>query len=116
MTSVPLSEEQLRHFEHCLLNEQAEMLGVAGLVEDSAETVNLDQTAIGRLSRMDAMQQQAMAVASQQRQSERLLMIKSALERIDDGEYGECLECLISIPIGRLEIDPSAEYCINCAN
>ncbi len=107
---------QLNYFEQRLLNEQAELLGVATLVEESAETVELDQTAVGRLSRMDAMQQQAMALASQERQGERLNRIKSALERIEDNEFGECLECLQAIPIARMEIDPSIECCVNCAN
>ena len=116
MTKTVLNEQQLQHFEKKLLNEQAELLGIADLVGDSAETVSLDQTAVGRLSRIDAMQQQAMAVASQQRQGERLLMIKAALERIEDGEYGECIECLTMIPIARLEFDPSASCCVNCAD
>ncbi len=107
--------EQLKYFEQRLLNEQAELLGVATLMEESAETVTLDQTSVGRVSRMDAMQQQAMALASQERQGHRLQRIKSALERIDDNEYGECLECLHAIPVARLEIDPSIECCVNCA-
>ena len=116
MTDGLLSEEQIRYFEQRLLDEQAELLGIADLVDESANTVKLDQTAVGRLSRMDAMQQQAMAVASQQRQSEQLLLIKAALERIEDGEYGECVECLTPIPIGRLEIDPAVSCCVDCAN
>jgi len=110
-----MTPEQIQYFEQRLLDEQAESLGVASLVDDSAETVALDQTSVGRLSRMDAMQQQAMALASQDRQGERLLRIKTALERVEDGEYGECLECLQEIPVARLEIDPSIEYCVKCA-
>lgn len=108
-----LTDKQLHHFEKSLLNEQAQLLGVADLVDDSAQAVCLDQTAVGRLSRMDAMQQQAMAVASQNRQEERLLMIKLALERIEDGEYGECL---MPIPIARLEFDPAVSCCVNCTD
>lgn len=106
--------EKLNYFEQRLLNEQAELMGVATLVEELAETVTLDQTSVGRVSRVDAMQQQAMALASQERQEYRLQRIKFALERIDDNEYGECLECLQDIPIARLEIDPSVECCVTC--
>lgn len=110
-----MKPKQIHYFEHRLLDEQAELLGVATLVAESAEAVTLDQTAVGRLSRIDAMQQQAMALASQNRQGDRLGRIKSALERIEDGEYGECLNCLTEIPMARLEIDPSIECCVSCS-
>lgn len=111
-----LTENQVSEFEQLLLDEQAELMGVADLLSDSAGAVSLDQTAVGRVSRVDALQQQSMALASQQRQDERLVAIKEALERIDDNIYGECVECLDAIPVKRLEIDPSVACCINCAN
>ena len=112
-----MDNKQLQQFEQRLLDEQAQLLGVADLLhsEEAAAPVQLDQTAVGRLSRIDAMQQQSMALASQERQGLRLSRIKSALERMEDDEFGECLECLKNIPIARLDIDPSIEYCVNCA-
>ncbi len=111
-----MDSQQQAQFEQRLLDEQAQLLGVADLLHsDEAAPVELDQTAVGRLSSMDAMQQQAMALASQERQGQRLARIKAALERIDDGEFGECLDCLKEIPTARLDIDPSIEYCVNCA-
>lgn len=111
-----MDAKQLTIFTEQLLRQQLELLGVSDLVDESAGTVELDQSSVGRLSRMDAMQQQAMAVAGQERQQEMLARIKSALIRIDDGEYGECIECLQEIPLARLEIDPSIEYCVSCAD
>ena len=111
-----MNDQQIKIFVERLLNEQAELLGIADLVDESANTVKLDQSSIGRLSRMDAMQQQAMAMASQDRQRFRLNRIKTTLHRIDDGEFGECVECLEIIPVARLEIDPSIEHCVNCAS
>ncbi|MGH1540618.1 MAG: TraR/DksA family transcriptional regulator [Arenicella sp.] len=110
-----MNKQQLESFEEQLLDLQQELMGVADLSEDAAATVELDQTRVGRLSRMDAMQGQAMAAAMNARCEENLLRVKQALERIDDGYYGECFDCGQQIPPARLSIDPAAEFCVNCA-
>ena len=81
-----------------------------------SETVELDQTRVGRLSRMDAMQEQAMSVERKRRHDLGLKKIASALQRINDDDYGYCLHCGEDIAIKRLELDPSATLCIDCAN
>ena len=84
----------------------------------SAETrdpVALDQQSVGRLSRMDAMQQQAMSQATEQKRQLDLVRIEATERRLRDGEYGFCEECGDEIPDGRLAIDPMAEFCVNCA-
>ncbi len=83
---------------------------------EAADTpVELDQTRIGRLSRMDAMQQQAMTQATRRLADQEKLRIKTALARIEDGEYGYCVHCGDDIPEGRLRFDPSVPSCIDCA-
>lgn len=79
------------------------------------DTVELDQTRVGRLSRMDAMQIQQMELALSRRQQDELVAIKQALMRLDSGEYGQCFECSEEIDPRRLEIDPIATLCISCA-
>lgn len=79
------------------------------------ETVELDQTRIGRLTRMDALQSQAMSKAAGERRKEQLVEIARAIRRIDEGDYGRCLECDEEISEGRLEFDPAARFCIRCA-
>jgi len=111
-----LDAKQLTMFGERLLDQQAELMGVADLVNESANTVTLDQSSVGRLSRIDAMQQQAMALAGQERQDDVLQRIQAALIRIDEGAYGDCVECLSPIPVARLEIDPAVECCVNCAD
>lgn len=91
------------------LGQQSEMAG------DSAGVVELDQARVGRLSRMDALQAQAMSRESQRRRSEALAGVRAAIARIDRGEYGDCVECGEPIPPGRLEIDPAAALCLGCA-
>lgn len=94
---------------------------LAGLAEASAATaearqpVALDQQSVGRLSRMDAIQVQAMAKAVEGRRRGREARIKAALARLDEGEYGFCLGCGDDIPAARLAIDPTTARCIACS-
>jgi DnaK suppressor protein len=83
---------------------------------DSRETVELQQDSVGRLSRMDAMQQQAMAQATERRRLAERARIAAALERINDGEWGYCLKCGEEIAEKRLRLDPSVANCVNCAS
>jgi DnaK suppressor protein len=94
------------------LREQIEAAADAGA--DSASVVELDQSKVGRLSRMDAMQAQAMAKASGQRREAMLRNIEAALKRLDAGDYGFCRDCEEPINPKRLEFDPTALRCIDC--
>ena len=90
-----------------------------GIEESSAKAsavVELDQAKVGRLSRMDAMQAQAMAQASQQRREQILRRIEAALLRLDDDDFGYCLQCGEPINPKRLEFDPTVELCVDCAS
>ena len=83
---------------------------------DDRGTVTLDQQSVGRLSRMDAMQRQAMAQATSRRRAQRRQRILAALARIDEGEFGFCQDCGEPIPPARLELDPTVSGCVSCAN
>ena len=88
------------------------------LVDSSAEarrTVELDQSRVGRLSRMDALQAQAMSVETDRRRKVELQQIEAALGRIEDGDYGYCLGCGEAIAPKRLALNPTAPVCIDCA-
>jgi DnaK suppressor protein len=94
------------------LRESLESAAEAG--DASAAIVELDQSKVGRLSRMDAMQAQAMAQASNERRAMMLRNIEAALRRLDDGGYGRCRDCEEPINPKRLEFDPTALRCIDC--
>ncbi|MGD8558267.1 MAG: TraR/DksA family transcriptional regulator [Gammaproteobacteria bacterium] len=83
--------------------------------EDAAQVVELDQTRQGRLSRMDAMQQQAMSLAAGKRRELELRKVTQALSRIAEGSYGYCVECEAPIPLRRLQVDLTAQLCVPCA-
>ena len=70
---------------------------------------------VGRLSRMDAMQSQAMAIETERRRSIEIKRIDAALERINEGEFGYCGICGELINSKRLENDPTVVACITCA-
>ncbi len=77
--------------------------------------VELDQTRVGRLSRMDALQNQAMSIETERRRQVELKRIEAALERIAEGEFGFCVNCGEPIAVRRLELDPTTPNCIACA-
>ena len=99
------------------LEEQREvLLDVADSSKEAAGTVELDQTRVGRVSRMDAVQAQEMAKESDRRRLLALQRVEGALKRIEDGEYGICAACDRPISRNRLEVDPGAILCIECAS
>lgn len=82
----------------------------------AADPVALDQEAVGRLSRMDAMQQQAMAMASRERRRQARDRIIMTLRRLDDPEFGYCITCGDAIAVARLMNDPTVTQCVACAS
>jgi|GEM_PF-98007 len=113
--NMDFSETQLRHFETLLLGRREEFLTAGETGRDAEKVVELDQTRVGRLSRMDAMQAQAMSQETGRRRRRYIVRINAALERIRNGDYGMCIECGEKINPRRLEADPAATLCIHCA-
>ena len=79
------------------------------------QPVKLDQDSVGRLSRIDAMQVQAMALAAERRRAAERSRIDAALKRLEEGEFGYCVTCGDGISAGRLNHDPSVSQCLPCA-
>lgn len=99
-----------------LLAARREAIGAAAQTHDAAAAVvELDQARIGRLSRMDAMQSQAMSAELKRRNERELAAIKAALTRLDIDQYGDCLRCDEAISLARLRANPVATLCITCA-
>lgn len=103
------------YYRTLLLARRAELEAVREQGDAAAATVELDQTRVGRLSRMDALQDQAMARATASRRELELTRIGAALARIEDGEFGDCIKCGEPIPAARLAIDPAILVCVACA-
>ncbi len=112
---MDLSENDLQHFKALLLKLKADLLQAGETGQQAEEVVELDQARVGRLSRMDAMQAQAMSLETGRRRRRHILEIDAALERISTTDYGECFDCGETINPKRLQADPTATLCISCA-
>lgn len=110
-----MEDDELGKFRESLLILQQELNDLKKSSRQSTKPVDLDQSSVGRLSRMDAMQSQAMALENKRRREIQLVRIEAALERIDNGEYGFCAACDEEIARPRLELDPSNPFCVTCA-
>ena len=94
---------------------KTELLSLEANSFDSREAVELDQTKVGRLSRMDALQGQAMSNAVGARRRQAFMRIDAALARLKEGEFGYCLVCGDDMAIKRLELDPTLVTCQGCS-
>lgn len=83
---------------------------------ESAAPVELDQQVQGRLSRMDAIQGQAMAQATIERRRVEIAQIEAAFSRMEEDEFGYCVECGEEIAEKRLELNPAIARCVDCAD
>ncbi|MCG8593449.1 MAG: TraR/DksA family transcriptional regulator [Kiloniellales bacterium] len=95
--------------------ERAELLALSAGAAEERRPVELDQQSVGRLSRIDALQVQAMAQAVEGRRRGRLQAIEAALKRLEADDYGYCSDCGEDIPAKRLEIAPATMRCVDCA-
>ena len=99
-----------------LEEKKAELQSIMEAAEEDQKPVELDQTRVGRLSRMDALQGQALARETVRRRKNELARIEAALARLKSGDYGYCVRCDEEISTKRLKLDPSAPLCIDCAS
>lgn len=106
----------LNFFKQRLTEIKATTEAEIAQAQEAAKPVELDQTTVGRLSRMDAMQQQEMVKAGQRRRQALLHKISTAFARIKNNDYGYCINCDEEIAYKRLELDPTVLTCIRCAN
>lgn len=111
-----MTEQELQEYTNVLLAEQKELTALKASEQASTQAVALDQSSVGRLSRMDAMQSQAMALEGKRRRDIQLTRIQAALERIEEGEYGYCASCDEEINVRRLKVDPANPFCVECAS
>ena len=111
-----MDHSKVEVFRQQLLQLQEDLSALKAVGNAAAGIVELDQTSVGRLSRMDALQGQAMSKEQGRRRDLELQKISAALRRIETGDYGFCLGCDEAIAIQRLTLDPAATLCISCAS
>jgi len=111
-----MDEAATEQYRTALLRLRAELQALEETSRESGETVELDQTRVGRLSRMDAMQSQQMALETARRRQQQLARIEGALRRMDSGDFGYRFVCGEEIDERRLAVDPAVSRCMGCAD
>lgn len=109
-----LSPDNLRDLQELLLLNKQKLEEQLEIAEAATQIVTLDQTSVGRISRMDAMQQQSMAVSTRAKATSSLREVIKALQRLADEDYGVCEKCDENIRLRRLMVQPEANYCLKC--
>lgn len=100
-------KSQLEQLEHELVQ--------AVKADESTDKVELDQSRVGRLSRMDALQNQQISLDKQRRRQHHLKAVEGALRRLEQGQFGQCFICDEPISLEQLRFDPTLTRCIDCA-
>jgi DnaK suppressor protein len=108
-----LTKPERARLKRALLALQQELESVLAGMEAGTQPVEPD-SAIGRISRMDAMQIQQMAQANQRTARRRLNQVNAALLRWQEERYGECAKCFDDIGFRRLQAQPEAPFCVAC--
>jgi len=98
-----------------LLARRYELETLSNSAADNRKPGSLDQQSVGRLSRMDSLQVQAMDMAQEQARRKQIVRINAALERLETDDYGYCVTCDEPISEKRLTLDPSTPLCVDCA-
>jgi DnaK suppressor protein len=93
-----------------ILKTEAQIVGYKDLTAPIAPDVS-----IGRISRMDAINNKSVTEAVLKQAEEKLQKLQYALSRVDHPEFGICVRCNNPIPIGRILIRPESTRCVNCA-
>jgi DnaK suppressor protein len=114
MAASEPDQRQIASLRQRLLEMQQEVAAQLNDIATISRPVELDQQSVGRVSRIDAIQQQQMALANQRQATRLLKQVELALARIDNGEYGNCLQCEEPIAIARLQAQPFAGFCLDC--
>lgn len=112
--TVEMNQTDIDTFRKKLLALREELQNLEESSKEAAKPVQLDQSSIGRLSRMDAIQAQQMAREAARRRQQQLPEIEGALRRIESGDYGYCFKCGEEIDVRRLSVNPTSTRCISC--
>ena len=108
-----LTEEQEAELAGDLVSLRCELAELLSISKEGTQVVELDQP-IGRLTRMDAIQQQKMAQASRDGHLLRVRLVEAAIKLHKNGEYGYCRGCEEAIGYRRLKAKPETPFCLGC--
>ncbi len=116
-TLASMNKREMKKFEKLLVDERQRLSGSIRNIEEASRHNNARDASNDLLSYAEAgtdsfEMETALNIASSE--SDRINDIDDALQRIKDGNYGTCEGCESSIPKKRLEVFPSARFCVDC--
>ena len=111
-----MNHTDLQKFKLLLEQQRTELMASQQKAQSSTQTVELDQSSVGRVSRVDALQSQSMAVETTRLRQQQLRRISTALALIESGDYGYCSNCDNEIDPIKLDNDPASIMCVPCAS
>ena len=111
-----LTDEQLAQLRDELERQLAKLEKSMIVTDEALKTVELDQSAVGRLSRMASLQNQSMAKGLREREVVGLALLQDAMRRLDGGTYGVCTECGGDVAFERLLVFPESATCVPCGD
>ena len=109
-----LRDDKLQALQASLQRQLLELTEQLQISQQAAGVVTLDQTSVGRVSRIDALQQQSMAISTREMAALKLKRVKLAIQAIADNNYGYCQKCDETIAYKRLLAQPEANLCLLC--
>ena len=109
-----LTDAQLQQLRQDLLALRDSLTELIETSKEGTKPVTLDQSSVGRVSRIDAIQVQQMAVANRRQHELRLRQVAQAISAIERDEYGYCRRCEEPIGYRRLEARPESAFCVRC--
>ena len=109
-----LTSAQIKELFSLLLSKKEMLESQLSESCDAIKPVALDQTLQGRISRMDAMQQQGVAASTHRQTSTTLQKVANAFKRFETQKFGYCQKCEEPIGYGRLKAKPESPLCLSC--
>ncbi|MDA3865685.1 MAG: TraR/DksA C4-type zinc finger protein [Salinivirgaceae bacterium] len=82
--------------------------------KDLTQPISPDD-AIGRISRMDAINNKTVNEAALRQAQEKLRKLHYVLKKLGSDDFGICVKCGQPIPLGRILIKPESVHCVKCA-
>jgi len=105
---------EIQKLKQAMLATRAELEALDAGAKAETQPVELDQSSVGRLTRMNALQGHEMALEEARRRQQQRTEIDGALQRIEAGGYGNCFACGDAIDERRLEVAPATTRCVKC--
>lgn len=109
-----MTKEELKNIEKTIQEEIKKTLQSISNLKELTKPI-APENAIGRISRMDAINNKSVNEATLAKAKQKLKNLEITLSNINEPDFGICAKCNQTIPIGRIMLMPHSRFCVNCA-